>query len=282
MAFIAPSLDHVVVDARDRLVEAARVYRALGFQLTERGRHTLGSTNHLAVFENNYLELLGFDEKAGAVRAEILAFPIGLNGLVFGTDQPELLFGELQTRGLPTEEPIAFSRPVHLADGTQEARFRVVRLRAGTVSFGRMYFCHHLTRHLVWRAEWQQHANGAESIARIVIAARNPAACSSIFVRIFGANAVTPGPHGSWKLAAGAISIQLVTAEELTRQFGDAIPDPAGRVDYMAVLSIRTASLSRAAQAIRAGAIRGVRIEPDRILVPAKEAMNVAIEFVEQ
>ena len=42
MAFSTPRLDHVVVDARGRMEEAARVYRSLGFHLHEQrdGRMT--------------------------------------------------------------------------------------------------------------------------------------------------------------------------------------------------------------------------------------------------
>src|SRR5207248_3267338 len=73
-----PILDHVVVDVRDRMDEAAAVYRALGFQLTPRGHHTLGSMNHLAMLATDYLELLGFGA-GGASRPELAPFPIGLN-----------------------------------------------------------------------------------------------------------------------------------------------------------------------------------------------------------
>ncbi len=52
------TLDHVVISARDDLDRAAEVYRALGFTLTERGYHSLGSMNHLAIFGTDYLELI--------------------------------------------------------------------------------------------------------------------------------------------------------------------------------------------------------------------------------
>ena len=54
MALSPPVLDHVVVDVRDRMDEAARVFAALGFQLTPRGHHTLGSMNHLLMFATDY------------------------------------------------------------------------------------------------------------------------------------------------------------------------------------------------------------------------------------
>src|SRR5437762_11805741 len=84
MAALSPVLDHVVIDVRDRIDEAMRRFQSLGFQLTPRGRHTLGSVNHLAMFATDYLELLGF-AAGGAIRPEITRFPVGFNGLVFKT-----------------------------------------------------------------------------------------------------------------------------------------------------------------------------------------------------
>ncbi len=88
MAALSPVLDHVVIDVRDRIDEAMRCFQSLGFQLTPRGRHTLGSVNHLAMFAIDYLELLGFAGD-GAIRPEIMRFPVGLNGLVFKTADAE-------------------------------------------------------------------------------------------------------------------------------------------------------------------------------------------------
>jgi hypothetical protein len=71
----SPIFDHIVIDVRDRIDEAAQRFAQLGFQLTSRGHHTLGSSNHLALFATDYLELLGFGA-GGASRAEIQPFPI--------------------------------------------------------------------------------------------------------------------------------------------------------------------------------------------------------------
>jgi len=45
MALPAATLDHVVINARDDMDRAAEVYQRLGFTLTERGYHSLGSMN---------------------------------------------------------------------------------------------------------------------------------------------------------------------------------------------------------------------------------------------
>ncbi|MCH2521594.1 MAG: VOC family protein, partial [Dehalococcoidia bacterium] len=52
-------IDHVVINVRSEMDKAVEVFRSLGFTMTPRGFHSLGSINHLAMFDNNYLELLG-------------------------------------------------------------------------------------------------------------------------------------------------------------------------------------------------------------------------------
>ena len=281
MVISQPRVDHLVLDTRDRLEEAGRVYRSLGFHLTERGRHTLGSINQLAVFESDYLELLGFDSAAGSARADIAQFPVGLNGLVFAMPSADSLFEDLKTRGVPVQEPLAFSRPVILPDGSHDAKFRVVLLQQDAASFGRLYFCQHLTPDLVWRPEWCKHTNGAVGIARVSIAVSDPAVSADLFIRVFGRNIMRQASGGGWTLAAGTVDLDLVPKDTVQAQLGDAMPLPSGRSDFIAQLGIRTASLSAASQVLRCGGIPFLQPDPGRILVPASAALNVAIEFAE-
>ena len=108
-----PTLDHVVVNVRDRIDEGLETYQRLGFTMTPRGYHTLGSMNHLAIFGTEYLELIAA-QPGETRRAEILASPFGLNGLVFGTDDSASVYAALHEAGVPVEPPLEFSRPVEL------------------------------------------------------------------------------------------------------------------------------------------------------------------------
>src|SRR6185437_16563109 len=112
-----PTLDHVVVNARDRLDEAADVYSRLGFTLTPRGYHTLGSMNHLAMFGTDYLELIAV-RPGDASRPEVMAAPIGLDGLVFGSEDSDATYAALRDADVPVDPPQAFSRPVAI-DGEE-------------------------------------------------------------------------------------------------------------------------------------------------------------------
>src|SRR5258708_15532975 len=121
-------LDQVVGKVRGPRGEAAGNSSRLGCQLTERGHHTLGSSNNLAIFGTNYLELLGYLPGRESMRADLWAHPPGLTGLVFKSADADLVYSTLRERGIQVQEPMSFSRPVALADGVQDARFKVIRV----------------------------------------------------------------------------------------------------------------------------------------------------------
>jgi catechol 2,3-dioxygenase-like lactoylglutathione lyase family enzyme len=273
----SPVLDHVVIDVRDQIDEAMRRFSALGFQLTPRGRHTLGSVNHLLMFTTDYLELLGFGE-SGATRLEIARFPAGLNGLVFKTTDAEAVYREAEAAGLPVLPVQAFSRPVDLDGATRDARFRTTRLDPDKIAIGRVYFCEHLTPDLVWRPEWQAHPNGSCAITRVVVATADPQRTAVLFRALFGSDAVAER-DGRQVMAAGTAQVELALPNIVAAEFGEAVAEPAGRPEYMAALEIKVRSLRKAAKLLRP--ISGVRVEAQRLVVPATSAFNTTLAFSE-
>ena len=276
MTLPMPTLDHVVINTRERLDDAAACYRRLGFQLTPRGHHTLGSMNHLAIFGTEYLELIGVGPNA--TRADLLRFPIGLDGLVFGTDDSRAVYDALVAAGVAVGQPNQFSRPVTLKDGTEDAAFRTVRLEPQVVDYGRLYFCHHLTRHLVWRDEWRRHANGTIGVVRAVICAADPAAAAPLYRTMFGPEAVRTTADGA-SVLIGLSRFDIVTPRALAAAFGKAAPDAQGRGAYMAGLTLRVADLARTAGVLRDAGVPTSEAA-GRVLVPAAEAFGATLEFV--
>jgi hypothetical protein len=275
VALSPPVLDHVVVDVRDRMNEAARIFAALGFHLTPRGYHTLGSMNHLAMFRADYLELLGFGA-GGASRPELAPFPVGLNGLVFKTEDADVVHTHASAAGLPILPVQSFSRPVEVGGAHQDARFRTTRLDPAKIAMGRVYFCEHLTPELVWRPEWQSHPNGARAIARIVVATGDPGRTAALFGALFGSEAVAE-QNGSCIIRAAAAQVELTTPAAIAGEFGDAAADPAGRAEYLAAVELKVLSLADTAAQL--GNVPGVRIDPRRVVVPARAAFNTTIVF---
>lgn len=276
VALPVPTLDHVVVNVRDGMERAADQYRRLGFRLTPLGRHTLGSINHLAMFGTNYLELLGVPTGEGG-RTDVLDWPAGLNGVVFGTNDADVLYATLAAVGAPVLPPLAFSRPVALPGGERDAAFRVVRVDKPAVASGRMFFCHHLTRDVVWRDEWRRHPNGVLDVACIVIAAERPATLGGLFATLFGADAVVP-ICGGLRLCMGLTCLDVVSPAEVSRRYGAAAPAPGGRAEAMAALVLRTSDAARTAAALGEGAVPFMR-DAERVVVPASEACGVALEL---
>jgi hypothetical protein len=254
-----------------------RCFSSLGFQLTPRGHHTLGSVNHLAMFATDYLELLGFGED-GATRMEIARFPAGLNGLVFKSTDADLVHREATAASLPVLPVQAFSRPVALDGTTRDARFRTTRLDPDKIAVGRVYFCEHLTPDLVWRPEWQSHPNGASAIARVVVATPDPRRTAKLFEDLFGSDVVAER-DGRQVMAAGMAQVELALPNRVEAEFGEAAAEPAGRAEYMAALEIKVRSLGEAAQLLRP--ISGVRVEARRLVVPARVAFNTTLAFAE-
>jgi hypothetical protein len=280
MTLPVATLDHVVINARDDMDHAAELYTRLGFTLTERGYHSLGSTNHLAMFGTDYLELIAVPKGATSGRLDLLNFPFGLNGLVFGSEDSAVTYGELIKAGVPVEAPVEFTRPVKYADGQGDARFRTVRMKNGVVPYGRVYWCHHFTRDLVWRDEWRHHANGTVAIQRAIIVEPDPAAASKLYADMFGPEAIHDIKGGK-SLTVGNSRYDIVTEATLKAEFGDAAPDAGGRTAYMAGLTFRTVSLAKAAQTLQAGKIAGVVQSAGKLVVPAKQALNAVLEFIE-
>lgn len=278
MALPTPTLDHVVVNVHDRMDEAQALYGRLGFTLTPRGYHSLGSINHLAIFGTDYLELIGTPPNGGA-RRDILGWPMGLNGLVWGTDDSAAVSTALTAAGVECSPPNEFTRPVELPGGARDAVFRTVRLPNETTPAGRLYFCHHFTRDLVWRDEWRSHANGTTGVLESVIAAEDPARLASLFRRMFGAAAIRPVP-GGFRLAVGLSRFDIVDPRELTARFGAAVPAAQGRREWMAALVLRTRDVAMAAHALRASGIALAENTPDRVLVGPDQTMGVTLTFV--
>ena len=276
MILPVPTIDHVVINVRDRIDEAQAAFERLGFTLTPRGYHSLGSMNHLAMFGTDYLELIA--APAGdSGRPEIMAAPEGLNGLVFASEDAAATHAALAASGVLVQPVMQFTRPVTLPEGPRDATFRTVHLLARPTGLGRLYFCQHLTRDLVWRDEWRHHANGALGVVRAVIGAHEPQSLGLLFATMFGAKAVRE-IAGGCSLATGLARFDILTPDALAAQFAEATPEGGGRAEYMAALTLRTLSLDMAAKALEG--VAGVRREPGRVVVPLGAAFRAALEFV--
>ncbi|MFE8049521.1 VOC family protein [Brenneria goodwinii] len=278
MSGLTPVVDHVVINVAQRLDDADTLFQRLGFQLTPRGHHSLGSSNHLAVFHENYLELLGFESYNANQRKALWNDPPGLSGLVWKTQDSDAVFQRLTAVGLAGDQPTSFFRPVELPDGSRpEARFRTVRLAAERVSNGRSFFCQHETPELVWRPEWQTHPNGVIDIVGFVISATDPRAVASLYGTLFDPALIQPDDDG-YRLQAGKTTVSFITPQRAQSLYGEVAAGDEGS-ERMVALELAVSSPAASSRYLQQQGIATHAHSPDSFLVAARDAFNVALLF---
>ena len=178
------NLDHIAINVKDKMDEAYQLFSELGFTLTPRGYHSLGSINHSMVFKNDYLELIGIPRGQPITRPELQKAEIGINGLVFKSNDIKKTYQHLLNNQLSNIPPRKFSRPVDINGIENEAKFETVSIKDNVFKAGRIYFCDHLTPNLVWIPEYISHQNNVLGTTEITLIDSNPLSILNNFNKI--------------------------------------------------------------------------------------------------
>ena len=271
-------LDHTVINVRFDMDRAEGLFRNLGFFLTERGYHSLGSINHLMMFGTDYLELIGLPAGMENPRADIAEAPLGINGLVFKTADVDETFAHLQALDMAGDPPKAFTRPVKLPDGEADASFRTVAVRPGVFPGGRVYYCEHHTPELVWRPEWQSHGNGAMAMPEFVVASADHQREAENFAALLHSEVAGTGDNLSVALADGKISV--LTPGAYGERYGDLASSMAGRASIFGALVFRTGSLDKIRSVVANLADPAPVIDEAERVVVRETSFDSVLEFI--
>ncbi len=271
-------LDHTVINVGFEMDRAEALFGNLGFSLTERGYHTLGSINHLMMFGTDYMELIGLPPETKDPRPDIAEAPAGINGLVFKTADVDATFAHLEALGMAGDPPKAFSRPVKLPDGERDASFRTVHLRSDVFPGGRVYFCEHGTPDLVWRPEWQDHANGARAMPEFVVASEACEREAGNFARLLRSDVVGDAQAASVAYADGCVTILSPAA--YGDRYGELASPMDGRGSIFGAIVIRTGDLAAVRGVIARMATPVPTIdEADRVVL-REPIFNAVLDFI--
>jgi hypothetical protein len=179
-------LDHIVHAVRD-LDAAAEFYRRAGFTVGARNRHAWGTHNYIVQFPGVFIELIAIGEPElirigapgtfsfGAFLRDFLAREEGLAMLVLegkGASEDAAAFREA---GIGDFKPFNFEREAKRPDGapTKVAFSLVFAADEKAPDIG--YFtCQQHHPENFWNPAFQQHPNGATTIAGIVMVSENP------------------------------------------------------------------------------------------------------------
>jgi Glyoxalase-like domain len=216
---LALPLDHTVINIHFDMDRAQAVFESLGFHLTPRGRHSLGSINHLIVLKDDYVEIVGLPTGTDVLRQEVLDSPVGIDGLVFQTQSADNTYASLSKAKLAVQAVQAFSRPVELDGMTYSASFRTTRFTHGTYPAGRVYFCQHLTPELVWRKEWQSHSNQVIRTSAFLIVANKPAQEAKKYLAASQGELIK-GAFGEYRIRGQHYELVFVTPTQYAECYG--------------------------------------------------------------
>jgi hypothetical protein len=229
------ALDHVVINTLFDMDRAAALMSQLGFTLTPRGYHSLGSINHLVMFEHDYLELIGLPSGTDVVRKDVLESPRGLNGLVFQAKDIDACQRTLRNSGLAMLEPQSFSRPVTI-DGVEHlARFRTVRTAPELFEAGRVYYCQHYTPELVWHRPWMSHSNGVQALSELVVVTSNIEADAPRYAKAAQSSVERQGDDRIIALSGG-FRITLISSARYRERYGEQCVEANGRHSFFGAI----------------------------------------------
>ena len=215
-------LDHAVINVQFAMDLADPLFSALGFTLTPRAYDSLGSIHHLMVFGSDYIELSGLTGEGADAYPELLDSPVGIHGLAFKTSDVDETFAHLQALGMAGDPPRTFSRTVYLSSGRATVTLRLVTVRSDVFPAIRVSFCEHVTPDLVWRSEWQTHANGAARITEVVIVSTDCEAEATRYANLVTAPKVD-GPDGTYHIALGEVELSVISPAQYAARYQDLI-----------------------------------------------------------
>ncbi len=270
-------IDHVVILVRD-LDAAEATFTRLGFSLTPRGHHSIGTQNHCLMFENDYLELLSVKQPHPVTQyfSQFLAASDGAAAIALSSDDPQSAHASLCSDGVAADAPVDFSRLVELPEGNRDARFRVVQLPVDATPGCRTFICQHFTPDVVWRPEYLQHPIGVTGIAGMSVLAGDPRTAVEAYARVLQTAAREDGDGISVPVGNAWLTFDKRAA--LQQRFAPAslTPRPA---PALAALRLRVRDRGRADETLRRGGFAPQRLADGALAIGADQAHGVTLIF---
>jgi len=179
-------LDHIVHAVRD-LDAAAEFYRRAGFTIGARNRHAWGTHNTIVQFPGVFIELIAIGEPElirigapgtfsfGAFLRDFLAREEGLAMLVLEGKGAADDAAAFRAAGIGDFKPFNFEREAKRPDGSPtKVAFSLVFAADEKAPDIGYFTCQQHHPENFWNPAFQQHANGAVTIAGIVMVSENP------------------------------------------------------------------------------------------------------------
>jgi catechol 2,3-dioxygenase-like lactoylglutathione lyase family enzyme len=280
-------LDHIVHAVRD-LDEAAEFYRRAGFKVGARNKHPWGTHNHVVQFPRFFIEILtvaepeklvgeGLPQIFGVANRDAITRGDGFSMLLLESADSEADVADFNRIGISASPSLPFSREARLPDGsTTTVGFSLAFARDALSPHTGFATCQQQNPSAFWKADYQQHPNGASGVLGAVLVADNPTDHHIFLSGYTGVRelhsssmgVVAPTPRGD---------IEIIEAIAFRDQFG-ITPKMDGEGAVLKALRLSVASIDAVQQQLRKTGIVSHR-HIGRLIVPPEAAFGATLIF---
>jgi hypothetical protein len=280
------SVNHVGVAVRD-LESASARFEALGFVLTPLSVHAgasrpgepvvpMATGNRCIMFPHNYVEVLGI-VNPGSLDwgcGDFLKRFQGGHIICFGCKDAAVVDSRVNQSGFKTSGVIPLQRDVKTPEGMRTARFDCVHFDRAAMPEGLIQAARHRNPEYIHQPPYLKHGNGATELADVVLVTSDPEGLARKYERLTGQTMRRDG---------AGIRIDLPLVSHLTflspDQIGAVLPGSLfSPTPSIAAMGFKVADLKHAEAVLGRTQIPHHRAG-DRLIVPAEEALGVAVYF---
>lgn len=283
-------LEHPLVVSNHLDALAAR-YCAMGFAPTRKGYHPWGTGTQLVLFPDNFIELMGIEDRGlidlpnetgfrfGRFIADQLNRREGIAMVALHSDAAKADLAAVTERGVANDGLVDFRRAVMLPDGTRDEAVVTLAMLINRDEPQLSHFlCQQHRPEFVWVADWMRHPNGAEAITRVVYAAADPFAVRPRFAGIWGEAALSEADGGFAVRTAGGEFLVLDHLSAETCFAPMAMPGSWRDAPCAVAITVRAPDIELVGEIMLRNGVPHLRT--DRSLrVPPSHAGNVVLEF---
>jgi hypothetical protein len=282
-------LDHLVICVHD-LVQAALDWQAIGFTLTPTGVHPFGTSNRLAMFGNNFLELLAVTDVAavppaapgrfsfGAHNQDFLRTAEGMSMLALHSADSHAEAARFRSAGIGAYAPFDFGRDTVLpGGGTARVGFSLAFATEPAMPGIAFFTCQQ--RHapeLFWKAEYQHHPNGALRVVEVVMSAPEPAQHRAFLERL--TDDIAELAPGRLTVGESGDQITLLGPSGMARRLPGCAVDGSPR---FCAARVAVTDLDATSRVLKKNGVPFEVIDHTLLVTPAA-AHGLALEFVAQ
>ena len=244
----------------------------------------LGAGNRNAIFERNFLEIVGVTDadvwarfpvaKRGPFNLdERLGLYQGLHIMHFGADDLTLVRARLQAAGVEVSDIATLQRTVETPEGPRVMEAKTVYFARGANPEALMQIAQHVTPQYALQQRYNVHPNGARRLTEVIVCSHDPEALAAKYA-LYSGHPVQTRPHCRF-LDLGHTRV-LVTDPAGLPELSPGQQAPV--VPFLAGFTVATASLDAARDVLRGADVPFSEVD-GRLVVSPEHACGSAVLF---